>query len=374
MITGRVTARGAPVAGARVHAHWIDPRQPFHRFAHRVHTRLQAAVRNDVTTGDDGRFRLPVQRDGRYVLHAEADGLARGESIEFDVANGIAGAGIDVALQQPAAIEGRVLVPTGDDVRGQIVAATRGDGHVDVAVTDADGAFRFAGLSPGAWQVRACRHDDLEWLRMARTWPERGIDELPIDVELVPGETARFDVDLRERKGAVVTGRLLFDGAPRAGARVSLWNDGEYVFAETDADGRFEQRCTPGASTAYFFVKLPAGGQLRLERPVAFAAGANTVDVDVATGGIELVGLPPSAAPLREGRSDGYALIWNTRGGVACQYHFDPDQDGRHRVEALPVGTARLHRREAEQYLAENGTVISDVEIVRGQLRVVAPK
>ncbi|MEZ6038801.1 MAG: sigma factor-like helix-turn-helix DNA-binding protein, partial [Planctomycetota bacterium] len=130
-LSGRVMAAGAPVAGAKVHVHRLDERQPFHRFTHGVFTRLTMASRQVVACDADGRFELTVQLDGDYVVHAEADGWARGSSEELAVRDGGAvGPPVEIELPRPADLDVQTMVAEGDAVEAQLIAATTGDGHV----------------------------------------------------------------------------------------------------------------------------------------------------------------------------------------------------------------------------------------------------
>lgn len=373
-VTGRVLANGQPVVGARVHLHFINPRSKFFRFAHKVFTRLEGAMRTEVHTDAAGKFRLPVRRSGVYVIHATAEGHAQGESAELTLTPGATAPLVDVVLTKPAAIVGRVLTGPSTDASGQILAATRGDGHVEVCVSEAGGAYRFDGLMPGGWQVRVCRPDDQRWLQRARTWPDRSIKELPVDVRIVAGETATYDVDLRSREGAEIRGRLSIDGIACNGWRVSLWRDGEYLFTKTDGNGAFTQRGAVGETTIHFFGSLPAGGQLHVRQALTLTEGVTPIAVALETGGIDLLSLPPPAKPPEEGRPEGYALVWDNATGPSFVYRFDADAAGNHRVAALPVGVAQLRRRQGDRTRVQGWQRIADVTITAGQHVQVTPK
>jgi len=373
-VTGRVLANGQPVVGASVHLHFINPRAKFHRFAHKVFTRLEGAMRGEVQTDAAGTFQLPIRRSGAYVIHATAAGHAQGESAQLTLAPGTPAAPIDIVLTKPAAIVGRVLTGPGTSAEGQIVAATRGDGHAEVCISAADGGYRFDSLMPGGWQVRVCRPDDQRWLQRSRTWPERSIKELPVDVRIVAGETATYDVDLRNREGAEINGRLSIDGVACGGWRVSLWRDGEYLITKTDANGAFTQRGAVGKTTIYFFGNLPAGGQLQVRQALTLVEGVNPLTVAVKTGGVDLLSLPPPAKPPEEDRPEGYALVWNNSDGPNYVYRFDADAAGNHRVAALPVGTAQLRRRQGDNTRVEGWKSIADVTITASQHVQVTPK
>ncbi len=376
VVTGRVLAAGQPLEGATVHVHWLDPRRKYHRFARDVYTRLQGARGPTAKTDPDGRFELSVHRAGRYVLHAEADAWARGESAELDLSPEMSLPGVEITLAEPAAVEGRVLTGGYASVEGRVIAATRGDGHAEVCVTDADGRFRFDGLAPGGWQVRACETDDQKWLRMARTWPDRELDALPVDVQLLPGRTSVFDVDLTGRYGAELRGRLVLDGIDCGGWRVSLWSQGPRVFTKTAADGSFSQRGATGMASLSFFGRLPAGGQLEVRQSVTVGEGPNSFYLQVPTGGVELVDLPASSSPPEQDRHEGYALVWMSTPDDAPKftYRFDPGGDGTHRIDALPAGSVELRRREDDRTSVQNWEPVAAFEIIAGQHARVAPR
>ncbi|HEU4420598.1 MAG TPA: sigma-70 family RNA polymerase sigma factor, partial [Planctomycetota bacterium] len=109
-VEGRVLANGAAVAGAKVHAHRIDPERSALRFAGGLRTRLPGETTAVVTTDADGRFALSIARAGRYVVHAENAAFGRGESAELDVAPDRAPPPITLELTAAAGIDGVVLV------------------------------------------------------------------------------------------------------------------------------------------------------------------------------------------------------------------------------------------------------------------------
>ena len=62
------------------------------------------------------------------------------------------------AAQQAGALSGRVLSPAGEPLQDASVSATpAGGGRARRTTTDASGAFRFTGLAPGRWTLRATR-------------------------------------------------------------------------------------------------------------------------------------------------------------------------------------------------------------------------
>ena len=373
-VEGRVLANGAAVAGAKVHAHRLDPERSALRFAGGLRTRLPGETSAVVTTDADGRFALSIARAGRYVVHAESAAFGRGESAVLDVAPDRAPPPITLELTAAAGIDGVVLVAEGDSREGLVVGATRGDGHVEVAVTGADGAFRFTGLAAGSWQVRVCRPDDQEWLRRARTWPERGDPALKADVELRAGETSSHRIDLAALFPAAVDGQLRLGGNAAANARISLWCDGEYRLARTDGEGRFQLRGQAVATTLHAFVSLPSGGELQVQHALQLTAGTNAVSLDAPVGAVDFTGLSETP-PAEDDPRGGYALVWaHTPPAPRYVYRFEPGPDGVHRAATLPAGRAQLRRRDKARGTPDEWPLVAEVEVVAREHRVVTGK
>ncbi|HEX6812347.1 MAG TPA: sigma-70 family RNA polymerase sigma factor [Planctomycetota bacterium] len=375
VVAGRVLANGAAVAGAKVHAHRLDPQLAQLRFAGGLTTRLPGEATAAVTTDADGRFALPISYAGRYVVHAESAPFGRGESAVLDVAPERAPPPVELELLAAAAIDGVVLVAQGDAREGLVVGASRGDGHVEVAVTGADGAFRFTGLAAGPWQVRVCKPEDQEWLRQARTWPQRGDKPAQkADVELRPGETASHRIDLAALFPAAVDGQLRLGGATVANARISMWCDGEYRLTRTDDEGRFRLRGQAAATTLHAFVSLPSGGELQVQHALQLTAGANPVSLDAPVGAVDFTGLS-ATPPAEDDPRGGYALVWTVAPPAPRYvYRFEPGPDGVHRAPTLPAGRAQLRRRDEKHGTPDSWPLAADVEVVAREHRVVTGK
>jgi RNA polymerase sigma factor (sigma-70 family) len=371
IVTGRVTAHGQAIAGATVHAHRRDDRQPFHRFAHRVYSRLGEAMPTTVHTDARGCFTLPIHAAGSYVIHAEAEGHGRGESADLAVVAGVAAEPCTIELTQPSTITGLVRVPAGMAREGQVVAATRGDGHVDVVVTDGEGRFAFAGVSPGGWQVRWCRREEQEWLLIGRTWPAREVDAMPVDIVVAPGGTAQFDIDLGEQWSALVRGHLAFNGAACSGARVALACEGDYQRTVTTGDGAFALRGVPGPTTLHLFVQRPQG-ELELRRTLDLRTGERDVAIDIVTGAVEVRGLSMATANIDGGFA--YALAWRAaHGGCDAVYRCNGDDRGIHMADGLPIGRAVLCRYDRRTDPA-TWPSLGEVDIVAGERRGLSAK
>lgn len=369
VITGRVLSSEGPVAGAEVHTHFVNPREPVHYFATGLYTKLRGRRGRSVTTGDDGTFELQIARRGDYVLHAKVDGWARGTSDVLTLGPGAAAPAIELWLVSPGGIAGRLLVGKGESVEGHVVGATSGDGHVEVDVTDAEGSYRFEGLAPGSWHLRVCRVDEAEWMRQNHTWPEYAPRKLPADVEVRSGLIAEYNLDRRNQTSARIAGRVRIAGMKGSDWRVSLSRDGDYVRTEVAADGTFAVAGKPGAATIYWFSSLPRGGRLRAWRTLALVKGVNSVELEHPVGGLELLSLPPASASPLESIGGSYALVWQ-RGDDSFVYRFDADADGNHRFDGLPIGRAELRRRNERDDIAR-WDVVRTVEIADGELRTV---
>lgn len=352
-IRGRVLANGAPVAGARVHLHRVSSETALLLFAGDLQTRLDGERYGKATEATaDGAFELFVQTSGRYVVHAEADGWAAAESVELPLEPGQSIDGVELTLAAPATLEGSVLVAAGVAVDGTLVAITRGDGHVQMQVVGADGAFRFTGLAAGGWQVRRCEPDDQQWLRQARTWPDYDSSDQHIvaDVTLRSGQTTHYDLDLCAEVPAVLRGRLTLGAHAASSWRVTLSQGRQHSSGATDAVGRFELRARrPGTAWLSLSASV-AAGQLSLQRTFALTVGENFWEHNVAVGAVEIAGLPPSAEPHPEAAVPGYALTWVSVDGAHWTLQFDPDASGGLIADDLPVGTVELRRRGAQEY------------------------
>ena len=361
VLSGRVVAGGEPIAGARVHCHVPPRRSRFLRFAGELYTRLggQESLRGGARTDESGHFEIPVQRADTYYLHAEAAGFAQAEAEVVTRAPDESVSGIVLTLQRPATLEGRVLVSPGVELEEILVAATRGDGHARLQATDEQGGYRFEGLAPGGWQLARCVPDDRRWIESERTWPESGIDELPVHVVLTAGGTSRYDLDLTHEFQALLRGRLTLGGSPAAAWHLWMRDEaGAQVRTDLDDQGRFQtQLVTSGPAWMVLTSPALAGGALTLRTPVTQVAGDNEWNLDVATGDLQLDGLPPAVDLGAQSFMRTYELRWETgEDGTQCRFAFEPDPTGSLDAVGLPAGTVTLVRREPSErgYPGEN--------------------
>ncbi|HTF87653.1 MAG TPA: sigma-70 family RNA polymerase sigma factor [Planctomycetota bacterium] len=196
-VHGRVLADGAPLAGvlvrfARDDSDATDTIDGF-RYRYLAREHWGPSTKSDA----QGRFQLSCDVDGKFWLRAIADGWAPAELGPIDVAELSPEVDLDIALTRGGAIEGRVLLPDGQDGEGAIVAINHGDGEPRTRRAGANGFFRFEGLTPGKWQVLA---RDVE-LDPSRHTFESTKDSKPIEwtCEVSAGRTTRHDLDLTHK-------------------------------------------------------------------------------------------------------------------------------------------------------------------------------
>jgi 5-hydroxyisourate hydrolase-like protein (transthyretin family) len=159
VITGRVLGNdGSPLVNARVTATEVEPRAP-------------NSVSRTVTTDDEGNFRLTKLQSGAYRISANADGYlsasagATENSTRPDDQYFRPGATATITLQKGGVITGRVSNAEGQPIvavplsleyvrdnydRPMSATAVEGEGR-----TDDRGVYRFYGLRPGSYLVRA---------------------------------------------------------------------------------------------------------------------------------------------------------------------------------------------------------------------------
>lgn len=207
----RVDANGRPIA--------LGPDEP----------RLEGATRGD------GSYSLCGLAPGRYVVRAGCDRaslVTGGRAAErpyypgvSDVASAapvevVAGAsvdGIDFALRTSAAlraISGRVVDGvSGEPVAGLVLSLGMrdegGSSSQTQGMTDADGAFRIAGLRPGTYMISPAPQGETA----ARYIPR------PVDVKVGAGDAS---VVVRLERAASVSGTVIVENADAPGAREAL--------------------------------------------------------------------------------------------------------------------------------------------------------
>jgi protocatechuate 3,4-dioxygenase beta subunit len=182
----------------------------------------------------EGAYRLVGIQPGEYDLRVTAPGYApptEDEATRVVVGEDLGEVRKDVVLARGAVLEGTVLSPAGDPVRGARVWVEAAPGAPGaealrdlMAISGGNGAFRIAGIPSQAHVDVLAEHD--AYVRSARE-----------TLRLAPGQSRKLTLKLRE--GAKLPGRVVdVRGVPVAGARVR-WGNVDGV-AERDLRTSFE--------------------------------------------------------------------------------------------------------------------------------------
>ncbi|HZF11130.1 MAG TPA: carboxypeptidase-like regulatory domain-containing protein [Thermoanaerobaculia bacterium] len=189
-VSGRVSdEEGAPLPGAGV-----------------LLTPIGGGQSHGALSEADGTFVLPGMPDGDYALRASKSGFAEAT---YPGGVRIAGqpvGGLDLRLtrRRPSAIAGRLLGLGPEELVGaQVVALCNGGQRLPGAV-GRDGRYRIADASPGDCQVEA-------------TSASGNSAEASVRVE---PDAAEAVLDLEFQSGFTLSGHVLVDGRPLAGATV----------------------------------------------------------------------------------------------------------------------------------------------------------
>ncbi len=178
-VSGRVlTPSGTPAAGAAVTAHGDG--QPA-----------------NANADSNGEFELRALVPGKLFLVASADGFAPSVPIAVHLEQDRDKSGIELTLQEPREITGRVVDEAGSAVAGAEVTArpTVGPPSKAAAHTDTSGGFRLAGLGGGPFLLTAVAP---------------GFAPTRLPGVSAPGN----DVELVLRKSGAITGLVTSGGKP----------------------------------------------------------------------------------------------------------------------------------------------------------------
>ncbi|MFT7671099.1 MAG: RNA polymerase sigma factor (sigma-70 family) [Planctomycetota bacterium] len=267
-LTGRVLAYGKPVEAARVSAmrsHWS-----FVAMTGGFPSRYVSGSQ-PVLTDAEGRFKAPVKANwGALGVIARIDGLAAGE-VSFDHQPGESVRDIEIHMTEGGAIEGSVIPPAGMEAPGLFIGASRADGAPLSTIVDADGSYRFEGLSPGNWRIEGrLRPVGTELLSTSNRPDDM---EFGWNVVVVDRETTKFDVDMHHLVDVSIEGRLRING----GVPISGWtvevvrprHEGglnTVPAVELDSQGRFSISTRPGRVDLRLIGKLTGGATVELLR------------------------------------------------------------------------------------------------------------
>lgn len=315
MVEVRVTAGGAPVAGAEAALYLAVAGPP----GAEPGWRRGAAGR----TGADGLARVPAW-PGTYLVAVRAPGLATGHA-EVIRAGGQEVTPLDVALAPEVAVSGRVTGPDGRPVPARVAAVPLLDGargagapaeETASAGAGPDGAFRVEGLAPGTYALRV-EAPGLHPLLVPRVAAPRAG---PLELQL-------------ERLGALSGEVLGADGRPAAGALVRAASADHAAEAVTGADGRFELS-VPGGG--YQLVAARGDEAAALATGLALAPGgaARGLSLRLSPAGTldgRVVGSGRAAVP-------GAQVALRRHGAGAMLARALADAEGRFRIAGLAPG------------------------------------
>ena len=237
-ITGVVLdPTGAPVEATKVQLWRLTEDAPEESFPFSL----------DTTSAEGGRFTLPLSRRGRYRVVAGPGEFVNSKWRDMEIGGAQAVAHVELQLQRPAAITGRVRGPI--DVRNLRVVAGHGgrrdphgiywmwlygEGHFTETRTADDGTFALRGLHPDAQYDVTVFLDEKRYL-------------LRLDEDgVAAGSEIEFRATAEQARAATVHGQVRHLGRGMEEFQVRLWkhyDDGpsypENAVNERDGDGSF---------------------------------------------------------------------------------------------------------------------------------------
>lgn len=303
-LTGTVTTtpEGTPVAGARLVA------SPSNK----------AGEVGSATTGTEGRYTLELP-PGDYDVVVVAPSRTSGVREALVIAPGQQ-LTVDFQLDGTSAVEGRVTDLEARPIAGAYVKASRMRGPARLerfTRTDSTGAYRLEGLELGTTVVSARREQTVHWTKKP--------------AEVKPGPAAQVDFTLAET--GIVQGQVRQDsGAPLAQpalvrAASKHGSFGEFTYADTDAEGRYELELPAGV---YQLVAVNPGARYTFthedDLAVTVPVGAAVVqDLSLSDDrGVRGTVLEPSGAP-----SPYATAVALQRGDFAITVPVEADEEGR---------------------------------------------
>jgi RNA polymerase sigma factor (sigma-70 family) len=371
-LAGRVLADGAPVAGARVHAH-----RPYEGGGSGIsddgfHARIDSSPIGDTETDAEGCFRITDTASGALTLHAELDGWARAELGPIELVEGVEQGGLELVLERGGALEGELLVAEGVERNGWIVGVGSGDAHVATQRLGADGRYRFERLRPGDYQVLTCNPQTLQRLEGGSyLWADP--DEPVLwSTSVRAGEVAPFDLDERDRIPSRLLGELRFDGRAPSGWSANLIDgEGDVAHARLSGDGRFELRAVRPGRKWLTFVGRAGPADVRFSQQLELAPRDNPWTRDFPTGTVTLANVP-AFERRKKSEAPAYCLAW--REDPALVWYgsiYDPPEaaGGTLTFPGVPAGRVQLLACPADVRQGSpdaNWPVVRELELVAG--------
>jgi protocatechuate 3,4-dioxygenase beta subunit len=307
-----VDGDGKPVAGARILIFPIDRRGGSFQVS-------------DGTSDDSGAFRIEDVSPGASEARVTALRFQPAYVANLEIRPGQDLKGVEIVLAAGAAVEGRVLSPSGRPVAGARVEVVEAEESrlfmmQASAETDGDGRYRLDGVAPGTRTVQA---EHKSYRRAVR------------DLEVRPGENT---LDISLEGGSEVRGRVVDEGgAPVPGARVMLregMRSWDLPSGVSGADGGFTLE---GVADGTYTLLGEKDGFARDEGQEVVVAGSSVggLEVKLGRGGAvtgQLLGLDFTELSQVQIRADG------GMGGRTGTVR----PDGSYRIENLAPGKRRI--------------------------------
>lgn len=274
---------GTPVAGASVSVHL--------ELARRIEA-MQTGGAPEVFTDVDGIFEFTDLAPGNLNLVADLDGFAASAKVPVELISGAVTQDVVISLRRGGTLTGQVFGDDGLPSKGRMVSIQDMPDYARqrIATTDDDGAFEFASLEPGKWQVAAMPNymEDDAALDDEGGGSAALFAQLKLaTVDIVEDETTHVVLGAPPANPVDLRGRVEHAGEPVAGAMISALpeNGGGDAFSRlkmvvTDADGMFELRLDE-AGPLHLTVQsgMQSGAQNSIEFVEDVPVGATEHDV-----------------------------------------------------------------------------------------------
>ncbi|MEM6792640.1 MAG: carboxypeptidase regulatory-like domain-containing protein [Acidobacteriota bacterium] len=310
-VVGRVVDRasGEPVAEATVVLRRLSVRG--------LEQQRGQSVDRD-STNADGRFSLGPAKPGTYRVSATTEKRGSGASQPFEVARGADLEGVVLEIDGGLSIRGVIEGASFDEISNLIVQARSPGQGPHFVSPNFEGRFRLAELAAGTWRLEVSTQD-------GKTATE--------SVELREGE-GEPEVVLKLERGLEITGTVLRNGEPAAGATVSVRAGRRWIppgQRPTDAEGRFKASIPePGR----FELWVQSRGSTRTRQTFDLAGGEDLVleyrESTVTGRVLDAEGQPILGARIRSRAGEGEETATRT------------DTYGRYRLEALGFGAVEI--------------------------------
>jgi len=263
-----VLRKGAEVSG-RVSDDAGDPLPGASLSLQRAGVSTETGATLTASSSADGSFRFADVGDGTFRLSGSAPGFAQAQAPgEIQVA-GQEVRGLDLRLSKGGRVTGKLLGLDPEEAKNVMIVAFRLDltsPQPALGQVDPEGRYRIENLGPGDWNVTAHTSG-------------RSIQE---PLHLAPGVRETV-LDLRFQTGFTLSGRVLLDHAPLAGAQVVVFTPTRSFQALSGPDGGFQLSDLP--ADHYSLMALDSGRELIARKGIEIAADQK-VTFDIVTGGL----------------------------------------------------------------------------------------